>query len=350
MLFRFYCSIELYQHLIKGRLMMKTTKKIVNLSVFVISIMTLGACSSLPFSGQSNVQEASVFEANQSNKHAELESEIEDFRTMKSSLSRLVSLESDLSFLLDEMSRFNEKNPIMYDTEVSTMQTVPALKSKVVYSTDGKKEYAAEELVDGWAKSLGAMSDRWNAQAVEMESLETSEGESIRDKAQIIPKKEQNIVSLPNPKFSSESQVEVASAKPILQVGDASKGKLFKGDEAKVTLSKFSDITDPQQIVGSLSNCKDWKVDSVQTFSLHLASYKTKKAAVDGWKKLDSKYSDIWCETSAKLAKVVVKGTEYLSLRVGGYDSKDKVLQLCSMVKERGDYCAVSTADGDILL
>jgi hypothetical protein len=324
---------------------------------YTASLLCLSACSSIPFLGDTDKAEnpnfkQSFFEEPQPVDSLQVRSELEDFKAMKSSLNRLVALESDLNFLLDEMSRFNEKNPVMYEQVEVASDKPNKAKPEIVFSVDGKTEQLrTEETADGWSKAAENMSDKWHSQPAERSSLRLANGTSSQTQT-LTPttNRANNNISAPSNvnqnKFSGNRQVDVAAAKPIMQVDQQTQ---IRPTQPTVNASKFSYGADPQQIVGDVGSCKEWKVDSVKTYSLHLASYKSRKAAEDGWNKLNSKYADVWCETEAKLAKVNVKGTEYLSLRVGGYNSRDKVLQLCSVVKEQGDYCAVTTTKGETL-
>lgn len=325
----------------------------------------MSACSSLPFIGEDEPAINLPAENPRANVDSNLQDEIEDFKSMKPSLSRLVALESDLSFLLEEMSRFNEQNPVIFDTaNTPAPNNVKQSKSTVVFSADGKKQIASEKVVDGWAEGAGTMADKWNNDAREMNTVGMS------------PRKRPSTLSasgmpsnqgVDQAKFETNSQVELGSADPIMELDNArqstpiatGQSKFLAGNSspeikrepvrsnAQVDMNKFSNMTNPRQIVGNVNNCSEWKADKTKTYSLHLASYKSRAAAESGWNQLDEKYADVWCDTQATLAKVVVKGTEYLSLRVGAYDSRDKVLSLCSLIKERGDYCAVSTATGE---
>ncbi|MEQ3659609.1 MAG: SPOR domain-containing protein [Glaciecola sp.] len=355
--------------------MKQKSRSINTLFISVLSALSLSACSSLPFmaEGESEINTASVNEFSQFNQPSNddsLKREVEDFKSMKESLSRLVALESDLNFLLEEMSRFNEKSPVIYEdasipfaqnnARASSFQA----KDTVVFSSEGRNVISSNNR----EPQVGGGNDRWASESGEMNKLG-------------IARKNQNDLSSTNSgvstqgvnaaKFESSRNVELAPATPIMQMpaaltrADQQKTAVsmdkFKQDNvapkaqvqgglprernAKADMSKFS--TDPSQIIGDVGSCMEWKSDKNKTYALHLASYTSRTAAESGWNKLDQKYQDLWCDTPASLAKVVVKGTEYLSLRVGGYDSRDKVLELCSEIKQRGDYCAVSTAVGE---
>lgn len=314
------------------------TKYLIAITVLILS---LSACSSLPFMGSETIQEKAFFDTKNNDKRSELEDEIKDFKSMKASLSRLVSLESDLSFLLDEMSRFNEKNPIMFNASDETPSNTNNSDLDVVYSPDGKKEYTAENTVDGWAESLGKMEEKWNTQAAEIDNLRIR---GVKDSKTPTANERRSEINVDNSKFLAQTGIEASPAKPVMKINTT----IQDNQEQKIT-NKFVDITGPLQLVGVVNDCKDWKVDSTKTYALHLASYKSRKAAIVGWEILNSKYANVWCETEAKVANVVVNGTAYLSLRVGGYDSKEKAVKLCSIVKQRGDYCAISSVAGERL-
>jgi predicted small secreted protein len=117
---------------------MSTIKQKANsIALAVSASFLLSACNSLPFMGDdepevnnlsSNTTRPSS-SYNNSDNDQDLQTEIEDFKSMKPSLSRLVALESDLSFLLEEMSRFNEQNPVVYDTASAAASPRPTTTS-----------------------------------------------------------------------------------------------------------------------------------------------------------------------------------------------------------------------------
>ena len=387
---------------------MSTIKQKANsIALAVSASFLLSACNSLPFMGDdepevnnlsSNTTRPSS-SYNNSDNDQDLQTEIEDFKSMKPSLSRLVALESDLSFLLEEMSRFNEQNPVVYDTAGSSVSQNPSSSlgssnqtmGTVTFGVDGKTENTVAQVSGEWAPSQGTMANKWSDNAGERDTLGMNRRQrpsSIKS-ATTSNSNSNAIPGVNQAKFggaqmetakTGNSQVEVGTATPVMQLdssvtnqapGPATAGvrpSRFRSansdvanaatrptsrapipnnltKSAPVDMRKFSN--NPRQIVGDVSSCSEWKSDTQKTYSLHLASYKSRSAAESGWNSLDKKYEDVWCDTQATLAKVVVKGTEYLSLRVGAYDSRDKVLSLCSVIKERGDYCAVSTATGE---
>ncbi|MBF7072411.1 SPOR domain-containing protein [Glaciecola sp. MH2013] len=345
--------------------------KLSALSVAISTAVLMSGCSSLPFVDEAKTDSAQLSQSEQARSTQSIQTEIDDFKTMKPSLSRLVALEADLSFLLEEMSRFNEQNPIMYDTAAATTpQQVPQAQSTIVFTENGRQEIAAEKLVDGWADTQSGIGGKWQTKSpdlkTEMDTLGLTQRTRPTNKVAVNTQTASR-QGVSQSKFSGNSQVEVAAVAPIMQVNSAPgpsiaasrpsqlrqpdrvaiTNNIAERSPKAVTLSKFSTMTSPDQIVGDVNNCSEWKVDATRTYSLHLASFTTRAAAENGWNELEKKYADTWCDTPATLAKVVVKGREYLSLRVGAYASRDKVLALCSLIKQRGDYCAVSTATGE---
>lgn len=345
--------------------------KLNTLTLGILSTLLLSACSSLPFTENNEVEPANLVDNKFVQNTQSLQREIEDFKTMKPSLSRLVALESDLSFLLEEMSRFSEQNPIMFDTTAAPMPGQIAQENPtLIFSEDGMNRIAAEPLVDGWSSGQKEITDKLQTNSeytrTEIDNLGITPRNRRSNMADVSASSVTN-QGMTQSKFTGSNDVEVNAAKPLIQAENKSGTKtsisrssqVREGNRAVIsnnlpnraqqvaTLSKFSDNTSPKAIVGNVNTCKQWEVDSTKTYSLHLASYKSKTSAENGWNQLDKKYADIWCDTPATLAKVSVKGTEYLSLRVGAYESRDKVVELCSVIKQRGDYCAVSTAAGE---
>ena len=85
------------------------------------------------------------------------------------------------------------------------------------------------------------------------------------------------------------------------------------------------------------------------TYSVHLASYKSKTNALSGWKKLFSKHQNLLCKLSPKLVDVTVNGQQFLSLRAGPLNDRPTALNLCSAIKAEGDYCGSAAFVGSPL-
>lgn len=278
-------------------------------------------------------------------KSQELAAELKDFQVLKPSLTRLVALESDLSFLLDEVSRFSESNPVIYNassrTPASELSKVPSGNS-VVYKSDGSMMSSADE----------PHSDSSNFRELETRNFETD----LLRLQQGSTSTNAGTNSLRGVGFSTSSNqdVVVAPARPILSADKSSISKFqgMQGPDAivggidNVTSSKFSSQPSANNLLPRADGCSSQPTSDSSNFALHLASYKNFNNAKSGWLNLRQKYASTWCEASARLETVSVKGTDYFSLRVGGYDSKEAANQMCSKIRAQGDYCQVASFSG----
>jgi len=284
-------------------------------------------------------------------KSAELSAELRDFKALKPSLTRLVSLESDLNFLLDEISRFSESNPVMFDQT----SDLPADElsdtdqgNTIVYQADGSV-FSSNDM-----KNVDRENKAWS---------ETSGEESeLR-----LPQKRGAIVANRENKFLPQQlvnqKVEVRSATPVISMDDEDIAKFSReenvirnmGNDTKNIVGDISNVDRKKFFSQNQSNfqmtagrdCIGNEVNINNNFALHLASYKNRTNATSGWRQLKQKYADTWCEVSAKLETVNVKGTDYFSLRVGGYESKEAANLMCNEVRSQGDYCQVASFSGE---
>jgi hypothetical protein len=277
----------------------------------------------------------------------ELATELKDFQALKPSLTRLVALELDLNFLLDEISRFSESNPVVYNkssrTPASELSKVPS-GNNVVYKSDGSMASSADR----------KKNNNNNISEFETRNLEFDLLRLQQNLASAKPGSSPLSIGESSSRNNNNQDVEVASAKRILSI-DKSRSNKFQGNQGpnaivgnieNVNLSKFSSQSPTNGKLPIVDKCANQQTTNSNNFALHLASYKNLNNAKSGWVKLRQKYASTWCDASAKLETVNVKGIDYFSLRVGGYASKDAANQMCSRVKIQGDYCQVASFSG----
>lgn len=85
-------------------------------------------------------------------------------------------------------------------------------------------------------------------------------------------------------------------------------------------------------------------------FGVHLASYRKEDEARDGWRKLQRENPDELGLLEPRLETVEVPSRgAFLRLIGGGLSSREKAEALCSNLKSKGLYCAVSDFSGERL-
>lgn len=328
------------------------TNRLLVFQVFVYMLAVSG-CSILPSSIMGNSSKIQTDQQTEfdtdtelTDNSTELAAELKDFQALKPSLTRLVALESDLKFLLEEVSRYSDSNPVVYTesyrTPASELST-PPLGNQIVYKSDGTMQSSSDE---SQSSSDNPRYDTSNLEA-DLLLLEKDLGS-----AKPTPS------SLGGNKFSSgptvSRSVEVASARPIMTIPTSRNNKFEEepgtnaivGNIQNVMQSKFSSQNSGNTQLPDYTTCANQRASTSSNFALHLASYKNLNNAKSGWQQLRQKYASTWCEASAKLETVNVKGTDYYSLRVGGYESKEAANQMCGKVRAKGDYCQVASFSG----
>ena len=311
--------------------------------VSLVIISCLGGCKLIPFVTKEKEQITPIDIRNDEIRQQTLEADLREFQALKPSIQRLAALESELSYLLEEVSRFNEVNPVFYEQAGDLLgEQAVHINERIVYTADGASNTELREDLDNWQQSK---STEWESETLDFTSANSTPSEVDKFKALNTGKKVADI----DAKFSSASEVITSPAKPVMKVPSADK----KAIADEITVQNPSPNTENQQVTNLKQNtrpsCEQWKTDEQASYSLHLASYSTRKAAQDGWRLFNDKHAQLWCSTQARLASVNVKGKAFLSLRLGAYSSKEKVQALCTILKDQGEYCGIAKFEGEIL-
>ncbi len=83
-------------------------------------------------------------------------------------------------------------------------------------------------------------------------------------------------------------------------------------------------------------------------YGVHLASYRSKALAVDGWQALQRKYGDRIKGFKPQVTTLEIGGTEgtYYRLIVGPFKSHEDATTLCTSITAEQDYCVVTAYGG----
>ncbi len=84
------------------------------------------------------------------------------------------------------------------------------------------------------------------------------------------------------------------------------------------------------------------------TYAVHLASYRSKEAAEEGWQLLRGRYPDLLGQLSGHFSMfdVASLGGRYYRLKAGPFEGADGARELCRKLNDAGEYCVVAVFDG----
>lgn len=86
-------------------------------------------------------------------------------------------------------------------------------------------------------------------------------------------------------------------------------------------------------------------------YAVHLASYRSKEASLDGWRRLQGLYPALLGELSGHFAifDVPSLGGRFYRLKAGPFDGASGAQALCRSLSSAGEYCVVTVFDGELL-
>lgn len=86
-------------------------------------------------------------------------------------------------------------------------------------------------------------------------------------------------------------------------------------------------------------------------YAVHLASYRSKEASLDGWRRLQGLYPALLGELSGHFAifDVPSLGGRFYRLKAGPFAGASGARQLCRDLSNAGEYCVVTVFDGEQL-
>jgi hypothetical protein len=305
---------------------------------YMLIVLLLSGCNLLP---EKSTEDA-INNAKEYSSEKDLSTykqQIDEMLAMRTSINRLVELEGDLTFLLDEMSRFEEQNPNLEFAQKQTGMGELNQKNEVVYSPNG---------ITGKAQEGGMDTSKFNAPS-DLESLELA----------ISQAKEQTVLRVN--RFSDKNTIV---NKPKVTVVETTAAQKLNSDlpgvrSEQVSNDKFSRapisaLQQAKSIVGPILvdkniTCDDITTNASNSFAVHLASYSSQKSAITAWKRIMSEYKGELCSDIARTQTVTVKGKIYYRLNVGGYVDKSFAQTVCTKLTKRSTYCKVVEFKGDMI-
>lgn len=137
-------------------------------------------------------------------------------------------------------------------------------------------------------------------------------------------------------------------------------------NEDKFRRADMSVINDPRRIVGKAfpgaskvnaqlnlkqqRSCSTNKVSVGVGYALHLASYSSRKSALDGWETLTTEFSEQLCGLLPLTETVTVNDRLFFSLRAGSFASEQMANAACAIFASKSQYCRATRFTGERLL
>lgn len=253
---------------------------------------------------------------------AELQSAVNEWESLKPSITRLVNLETDLEYLLVQLSDANS-TPMLEQTPVE------AFAPEEAATVDLASASPIMELKQNPTFAVVANEQPRNQLA----------GRTVNDTSTSV-----NNVSMN--KFSGNQQAAIPSAPKMKNMDDNSKLNKFS-DEMQTAAS----LKGPSLYAGGNNQCRRASSNTVvsEGIAIHLASFKSEQLAEETLNNFETKYRDITCNKNPIIKEVIVKNVTYHSARLGPYDNRNAAEEACRAVRTVQSYCALTQYEGVVL-
>jgi cell division septation protein DedD len=305
----------------------KNWKFKITVTISLCSTFLLNGCGLLPNSSSvtsPNQKYQKVYDASADLRSTEerlnsLEDAANEWQRAKPALNRLTELESDLSFMIEQIDK------------IETGPTIENLNAHVI--RQNQSGYNAPE--------LAKLNNDSNPNVISNLSF-SSQGKP-QQRTQLRVDTRQNIE---NDKFSLANKnvtpsIGQISARNASQI----EGSNTVDVQPAVSLSKFTGLTNNLAVQTQPScSINDIKIGS--GYAIHLASFKNKATAVEILKKFYNENSQLVCGKIPVIKDVVAKNQSFYSLRLGPYIDKKDAQNSCRQVRRKQSYCGITQFDG----
>ncbi len=240
-----------------------------------------------------------------------LERAIDDWELSKPAISRLTELESDLSFIIEQIEKIDNS---------PTFDSLNEHVEKQNGFANASPELAYLQNDEKLISDMPVLIERNN------EKFSESRGSEIAD----------NKVN----KFSS------LSAAPLLNnTKDQLAGSQNVEIQAADSLSKFKGLTDIDNYQVK-QNCRVSSITIGNGYAIHLASFKNRSLAVKTLKKFYAENDQLVCGKLPVIKDVEVNNQLFFSLRLGPFSERADAESSCSQVKQKQNYCGITKFEG----
>jgi cell division septation protein DedD len=248
-----------------------------------------------------------------------LEDAANEWQKAKPAINRLTELESDLSFMIEQIDK------------IETGPTIENLNAHVI--RQNQSGYNAPEL---------AKLDNVSNPSI-ISNLSFSSQRNLQQRTQL---KSDTFQNVENDKFSlANKNVAPSIGRISAQNASQIEGSNTVDVQPAVSLDKFKGLNNISAVQTQPScTMNDIKIGS--GYAIHLASFKNKATAVETLKKFYNENSQLVCGKIPVIKDVVVKNQSFYSLRLGPYIDKKDAETSCRQVRRKQSYCGITQFDG----
>lgn len=261
-----------------------------------------------------------------------IDEHIEEFKTIKPAIERLIAMENDFKVMVSQIAKIN--SPTISPSDMSQSYT-PESAYVALDPHNGTPDVEVLYVSDTEPEPEPLFAIETN----EPDEIITADAVVTLQSAEPLPKVNA-ITSARNPALLVNDSI---IDEPIQQVGigtQPSSSQIFNPRRgSQVRLFPAS----------SYPTCAPLGVSSdARKYGIHVASYDTIDSLPRGWSESVQRFPD-FCQKGAVIQKVVVKSKEFYSMRVGPYVSRSEAKSICYALKKQKQYCRVTDFTGETL-
>lgn len=333
---------------------MNISKTLKHFLMLTMVVLFLNGCTSLPskwlFTSDDKNSEASLLNENHKSIHLpksqqaieqarniatekRLDTLLAEWQAVKSDINRIIELESELGFIVNELAKQDSLNSL-HSPNIQLTE----------YTPQSMPQSGQGESIDNDSDFIVAI-EKLNETPIVGSAL------PLMDDTQIMDSKfssQGNVVENSNKQIIASS----SSAEPTLSINSLQVQNLSLPDNKASIIGPLpKDSTDKNSINLKTAVAVHQKCElSSQTnqIGIHLISLKDENKVNKAANDLLKRFSSELCAT-VKVNNVVVKGENYFSVRFGPYLNKQEAQDACTSIRSQGQYCGLAEFVGQLM-
>ncbi len=239
--------------------------------------------------------------------HKMLVEHLSEWGALKGNINRLLELEAELAYLVNALKQQDELILLSKPDEIIADFSAPELLSIDKKENSGIAQ-ESPQIITSVKQSEGVNNTKFKAN--NSNTVQT--------------------FAAPKLPVAAAEPLEGVNKSKFIQAG-------FNGDSDKVSHLK----QDAKKQAGCRPN-----FNQTGKYALHLISVSEAEKISEAHKQMTQKYNDTLCGKYLKIAQVLMRDTEFNSLRFGPFVKKEEAQKACSRIQSAGQYCSVAMFDG----
>jgi len=164
--------------------------------------------------------------------------------------------------------------------------------------------------------------------------------------------------STTTPSFAAKPEpsesIRVQAARPV--IGNSQANRSIGVDDNKFSTLRKASFESKANVMSVQNSHAVNQDDDCQTdyandgrFAIHLSSVSNPAQVASASNNFKQKYRAVLCNKFSKAVSVNVNSKHFSSIRFGPYFDRASAAMACKTIKQSGDYCSVTTFDGDAI-